>query len=83
MAGAGATPDEGSSASTPLNGPRSLDVDPDGNIANWLMCQGGANLSTAKYCNQDVDKYLATAKSASAVPDRYTDCRDCYPTASG
>ena len=46
-------------------------VDPDGNIANWLMCQGGANLSTAKYCNQDVDKYLATAKSAAAFDDRY------------
>jgi peptide/nickel transport system substrate-binding protein len=46
-------------------------VDPDGNIGNWLMCQGGANLSTAKYCNEDVDKYLATAKSASAFDDRY------------
>lgn len=46
-------------------------VDPDGNIANWLMCEGGANLSTAKYCNKDVDKYLATAKSASAFEDRY------------
>jgi peptide/nickel transport system substrate-binding protein len=46
-------------------------VDPDGNIGNWLMCQGGANLSTAKYCNENVDKYLATAKSASAFDDRY------------
>jgi len=46
-------------------------VDPDGNIANWLMCQGGANLSTAKYCNENVDKYLATAKSASEFDERY------------
>lgn len=46
-------------------------VDPDGNIANWLMCEGGANLSTAKYCNKEVDGFLATAKSAASFDDRY------------
>ena len=43
-------------------------IDPDGNIANLLMCEGGANLSTDKYCNKDVHKYLATSKSASCSP---------------
>ena len=46
-------------------------VDPDGNIANWLMCGGGANTSTAKYCNPEVDKYLATAKSETDFNARY------------
>src|SRR5262249_40966670 len=43
-------------------------IDPHGNIANWLMCEGGANPSTDKYCNKDVHKYLATSKSASCSP---------------
>src|SRR5262249_52344674 len=45
-------------------------VDPDGNIANWLMCQGGANLSTAKYCNAEGEKYWGTEKPAAALEHR-------------
>jgi peptide/nickel transport system substrate-binding protein len=46
-------------------------VDPDGNIANWLMCSGGQNSNTANYCNEEVDGFLATARAASAFEDRY------------